>query len=251
MSLTLSQERSPNPSSRRRHPELRALVAAGLIGLSLAGCKTANTRHEIVGAIPDDYRTNHPIVVGEALTTLDVPVGTESGRLTPAMESNIRAFADSFRQSGSNAIAIVTPSGSGNERAASAVGRQLARILEGAGVPSGKIDWRHYPAEPVETQAPVRLAYAHIKAQTRPCGPWEDQASQSSENRHYAAFGCASQQNLAAMVANPMDLLYPRRTTPADGTRRANVLENYREGESTQTDNSREPGSTIAEGVGD
>jgi pilus assembly protein CpaD len=244
MTLTSSLD-----SPRRRHPDLRTLLVAGLIGLSLAGCKT--NRHEIVGAIPDDYRTNHPIVIGEKLTTLDVPVGPETPRLTTAMESNIRAFADGFLRSGSKAIAIVTPTGSGNERAAQAMARQLASVLQGAGIPARKIDYRHYAAEPIESQSPVRLAYAHVRPQTRPCGAWEDQVSQSSENRHYEAFGCATQQNLAAMVDNPMDLLYPRQTSTADGTRRTNVLERYRNGEPTQTDLSREPGSELAEGVGE
>lgn len=239
----------PSDSSRRRTPRLTALVAAGLIGLSLAGCKT--NRHEIVGAIPDDYRTSHPIVVGETLTTLDVPVGPETPHLTHAMKSNIRAFADNFLASGATALAIVTPTGSGNERAAQAMARQLAEVLEHAGVPARKIDYRHYSAEPIEAQAPVRLAYAHIRPQTKPCGPWEDQVAQSSENRHYEAFGCASQQNLAAMVANPMDLLYPRQTQTADGTRRSTVLERYRNGEPTQADLSREPGTELAEGVGE
>ncbi|MBX8814657.1 pilus assembly protein CpaD, partial [Ochrobactrum sp. MR34] len=42
------------------------------ITLALAGC--ANTHHVTVGAIPDDYRTNHPITIQEREKTADIPV---------------------------------------------------------------------------------------------------------------------------------------------------------------------------------
>ena len=71
----------------------------------------------------------------------------------------------------------------------------------------------------------MRLAYNRIAAHTAPCGPWPDQVADTGENRHYAAFGCATQQNLAAMVASPLDLIYPRGLTPADAQRRATVLD--------------------------
>jgi pilus assembly protein CpaD len=49
----------------------------------------------------------------------------------------------------------------------------------------------------------------------------------SYENDQYHNFGCAAQQNLAAMVANPADLVRPQPTAPAHGARRANVIKVY------------------------
>jgi pilus assembly protein CpaD len=48
----------------------------------------------------------------------------------------------------------------------------------------------------------------------------------------YWNFGCATQRNLAAMVANPSDLVQPRGETPAYSARRSVALEKYRKGES-------------------
>ena len=73
---------------------------------------------------------------------------------------------------------------------------------------------------------------------------------QRVQNRHYESFGCATQQNLAAMVDNPLDLLYPRGMTPADAARRATVLDKYRRGESFTSDLSKETGGSVATGVG-
>jgi pilus assembly protein CpaD len=146
---------------------------------------------------------------------------------------------------------VVVPRGSPNERVAKAVGYQVADTLVAAGVRRSAIDFRSYTAGPGENAAPVRIAYAAITAKAAPCGPWTDQSARTGENRHYGAYGCAAQNNLAAIVSNPLDLLYPRGTTPPDAERRSTVLDNYRNGDPTQGDYSREAGGAVAQGVGD
>ena len=51
----------------------------------------------------------------------------------------------------------------------------------------------------------------------------------------YYNLGCASQRNLAAMVANPSDLVQPRPETPAYTGRRTFALDKYRQGQATAT----------------
>jgi pilus assembly protein CpaD len=51
------------------------------------------------------------------------------------------------------------------------------------------------------------------------------------ENQAYWNLGCSTQQNLAASVANPEDLIQPRPETPPLAGRRQNVIEKYRKGE--------------------
>ncbi len=55
------------------------VLAALAIGL-LAGC--ANRDSVTVGSIPDDYRTNHPIVISEKNETLDLPVAASARGIT-------------------------------------------------------------------------------------------------------------------------------------------------------------------------
>jgi pilus assembly protein CpaD len=88
----------------------------------------------------------------------------------------------------------------------------------------------------------VRLAFNHIAATTAPCGPWTDDIMRTETNRHYGSFGCATQQNLAAAVDNPLDLLYPRGLAPADAVRRADVLSKYRTGAKFSSE-TNEPGA--------
>lgn len=245
--MSIQQPLTPDAGALR--PRYRgAVIAAGLF-LALAGCKTVE-EPIIVGSVPDDYRTNHPIAINESLQTMDVPVGVNSAKLPKGVKGNVNGFAQRFVASGADLIAIVTPSGSPNQDAAAYASYEIRDVLVASGVNPRSIDFRSYRAQSGENTAPVRLAYAAVTAQAAPCGPWPDQASRNGENRHYANYGCATQGNLAAIVSNPLDLLYPRGMTPADASRRANVLEKYRTGEPYTSDYSREAAGEVAEGVG-
>ena len=229
-----------------RRPGSAAFVA--LVLPLLAACNV--DRHEIVGSIPDDYRTRHPIVLEEGLATMDVPVATTQGPLPDAVRGNVAGFARGFRSSGSTMLAIVVPSGSPNATAAAATAGQVRQLLQAQGVPAAAIDMRLYPAGAKEANAAVRLAYSRVTAKTDPCGRWPDQTATTFENRNYQNFGCATQQNLAAMAANPLDLMYPRDMTPPDAEKRGEMLKNYRSGNATQSDHGAEGGSVIAKSVG-
>ena len=246
-----------DPTPIRRHCHLLVVAAAGAI---LAGCTHIEPamidRHIIVGSVPEDYRTVHPIAIEEGVETLDVPVGLNSIRLSEGMRGNIAGFVQGYLKSGGVTMAIVTPAGSGDQAAAHGLAGAIQAELVADGIRPGEIQVRSYRAAPSEATAPIRLAYSRIGAHTAQCGPWPDQFNRNPNNRNYYAFGCATQQNLAALVDNPTDLLYPRATTPPDAARRTAVLGNY-EGDpgaptpiGTQSDYSKEPGAAIAQGVG-
>ncbi|MFT6460720.1 MAG: pilus assembly protein CpaD [Maricaulis maris] len=58
------------------------------------------------------------------------------------------------------------------------------------------------------------------------------------DNQHHTNFGCALAVNLAAMVADPRDLVAPRDMEAGDTGRRQTVIEGYREGQSTASERS-------------
>jgi pilus assembly protein CpaD len=212
-----------------------APLAILLLATGLAGC--VGPTYDKTGAIlgPDDYRYTHPILIGQQLATMDIPVGPDVPKLAPRMVGNITGFAQKYRSSGGSTMAVVVPQHSPNARVAKGIAKQATDALVAAGVPRRQIEMRSYPAGSEETEAPVRLAFARVGAHVDGCGQWpaEDQAFwMQTENRGYYNFGCATQQNLAASVANPLDLLYPRGMTPPDATRRATALGNYEKGQS-------------------
>jgi len=67
-------------------------------------------------------------------------------------------------------------------------------------------------------------------AHVNDCRSWPQDMTQTAQNTPYANLGCSTQNNIAAMVADPRDLIRPRPTAPADAMRRSKVFDNYRAG---------------------
>lgn len=215
----------------------RALVM--LAGTALLGGCYATTRADTTNSIPSDYRQRHPITLTEKARTLEVFVGTGRGGLTPTQRAQVLAFAGSWRREGTAGLIIDQPIRSPNARAASDTLHEVRAILAAAGVPGRGMVVRGYDGgtSPV---APIRISYPRVAAQAGPCGLWPQSLGPSYDsgdmsNKPYWNLGCASQRNLAAMVADPADLVQPRAETPAVASRRNVVLDKYRKGESTSS----------------
>ena len=67
-----------------------------------------------------------------------------------------------------------------------------------------------------------------MRAYTDRCGRWPEDIADTSENKQWENFGCSYQNNLAAQVSNPADLLGPRRQTEIDPENRSKVIDVYR-----------------------
>jgi pilus assembly protein CpaD len=206
------------------------VTASVLLATSLlAGCASMKRDHIEVGSIPDDYRTNHPIVLQEHEETLDIPVATTDRKLTVPFRDTIDGFATAYARSGSGAILVHIPVGSANEAAAHRISKEVIAHLQKSGAAGGYITVDRYPAG-TNDAAPLRLTYRSMAAQTGKCGRWPEDILQNTENKHYANFGCSYQNNLAAQIANPADLLQPRGSADIDAARRGKVINDWRGG---------------------
>lgn len=206
----------------------RAAILALAASSLLAGCANRHSIH--VGSTPDDYRTNHPIMIGEKERTLDVAVGASERGATKAQKAAIEGFLHNYDRSAAPVVNIMVPSGSSNAVAASAAADDFARVARRDGVPDNRIVVTAYQAGSAEVAAPVRISYAGIAAQTDKCGRWpDDMTANSQNNKHWANFGCSYQNNLAAQIANPNDLLVPRKPTEIDAENRSGVIDDYRD----------------------
>jgi pilus assembly protein CpaD len=77
-------------------------------------------------------------------------------------------------------------------------------------------------------------------AEAGPCGLWPDDLGPSYdtkhfENRQYYNFGCATQRNFAATIAEPADLVQPRAEGPVYTAKRAASVDKWRKGTSPAT----------------
>ncbi|MEL6505048.1 MAG: CpaD family pilus assembly protein [Pseudomonadota bacterium] len=204
------------------------VLLSSLVGLT--GCAGYSKSHFTVGSTSQQtYKTRHPIIIDEKEQVLDVPVASGSYDLPRATYSAIEGYADTFRRQASGTITIMVPSGSPNESAARNMSHRIIDTIENAGVSRTRVRMARYDASRHGSSAPVRLSYRAVKASVTGCGKWnKDLAVDTSENKEYHNFGCATQNNLAAQVANPADLLGPRGMTPIDPVRRNNIIDTYR-----------------------
>lgn len=215
---------------RLRRQSLNRLLPTAIVlsAALLAGCASKDA--VTTAAIPDDYRTRHPIVLTEAEHVLDVPVASGDRALTMSVRDNIRGFAQDYASKSKGTVQIMVPRGSANAGAAAVLRKDVRATLVNAGVPNRRIIETGYHAAGSGDAAPIRLAFVSTTAVTNPCGQWpEDLAVNTIENRQYYNFGCATQANLAAQIANPMDLVGPRGMTPIDAERRATAIQDYRD----------------------
>lgn len=213
---------------------IAAAVALAASAMLLSACGNSQLT---TGSIPDDYRTRHPIVLADGESTLDVPVAAGDVRLSSGMKDMVRGFAQNFTASPAGVMQVQVPYGSYNAGAAQHLASDIRRTLTEAGVKPHKILMTSYAASPNGDAAPIRLAFTTTRAMTSPCGEWPaDLSNDTFGNRNWYNFGCASQNNLAAQVANPTDLIAPRGMTPIDATQRAKVISDYRTGGSSDSD---------------
>jgi len=213
-----------------------------LIGLSAAlGACTGYTGEVVTASVPTNYRLRHPIAVQEANRSIVVFVGHGRGGLTAPQRTDIRGLAQTWLHEGTGAIVVDVPIDTPNARAAASAFREIRSVLAASGVPARAITMHNYHPDDPQTFATIRVNYPKITAVAGPCGVWPDDLGPNidnpayNENKPYHNFGCATQRNLAAMVANPADLEQPRPETPAYNPRRDIAFDRYRKGNPTTT----------------
>jgi pilus assembly protein CpaD len=217
---------------------LRAAIVAGY-GILVCGCQTDQQQIAGVPNAPFDYRQRHPITVTEAEHTMQLFIGANRASLTPSQRAQVLAFAQSWKSEATGGVLIDLPTGTVNEQASAGAMHEIQSILAATGVPPNAMMVRTYEAGQ-RSFATVRITYPKITAQAGPCGLWPEDIGPSATARHFENqqdwnFGCSGQHNLAVMVENPEDLVQPRAETPAYTMRRTQVVDKYRQGQSTAT----------------
>jgi pilus assembly protein CpaD len=220
------------------------LAVLGLT-LLLAGCQHDNV--EYTGSVyPSDYRDRHPIRLTDGDRTLQILVGAGRSGLTATQRAQVASLGSDWRREGTGYISIETPAGAVNSGAARQTVREIRSLLKFAGVDPRATRVRSYRQAYHDDLGAIRVTYTRIQAEAGPCGEWPDNLGPGvvgkeryplpiSENRPYWNFGCATQHNLAAAVANPEDLVQPRAETPAYASRRQTVIDKYAKGNDPST----------------
>jgi len=194
---------------------------------TLTACQTTTNLESVQSS---SYTSRHPIVVTNDVMTMRVQGRKNQRGLSGIQRERIAAFVSSYKDSGAGPFRIRAPSSAANDVAAASRVAEVRRIIERNAIPRSRVRMVNYYPRKRRGASPVVLSYRHYRAIANKCGAWPESDTITYENKPSWSFGCATQNNLAAMIANPRDLIKPRNGAPADAQRRDKVFAKYREG---------------------
>jgi len=205
---------------------MKIALTALAMGLGLAACSTT----------PQGLDLPQPTAEAELFRS-EMVIDPRDNGLTWAQQNQLAAIATEYKSRGHGPLVISYPQGAGNEQAAMLAISNARSFLYEEGLNWQQISGGAYHAEGQQNGALI-FSFTRYRAVAPDCPQgWGDMASEF-DNQHNARFGCFMATNLAAMVADPRDLIAPRTMETGDTARRQTVLDGYRRGESTASERS-------------
>lgn len=204
-------------------PTVRLASVAGVLIptlLLLAACSSDLASFDDT-YVPQAVEENYPIKVVERPVKLQVQA-KESG-LQPADANQVIRFARKAAVRATTSVTIAYASGS---RSGKQGAEQAAAIFVRQGVARSSIVMSPYGGWDNQ----VTLSVGMKVAETKPCGDWSQNLRGNQFNESGPNFGCAVQQNMAAMVTDPEDFEHSKPTTPAQMAGQSSALDSYNNG---------------------
>lgn len=192
------------------------LAAPMLASLLILGACSSNALDD--GPIVATSADLHRPVVTQEIARLDI--APPYNGVSAADAGPIAAFLREHRAIGHGPLLISAPGGEGP-----AIADGVAAIANNMGLPAPEMAL----TAPVAGAA-YSLSFVRYVAQIEQCGLVWESLGQMPRSEAWTNFGCATNANLAAMIADPADLIGPRVMGPADAQRGTTVLQSYRTG---------------------
>lgn len=185
----------------------------------------------------------HPISVDTQVVTMTMDLEPGAQELSSIDTARLKAFADAYLTDGHGPLSITAPSGSGDDSSEAAA--EIRQSLNDVGVPWSRLSGATYRTG--DSNGEVVLSFTHYVATPSECGDWRGLRARSYRNLRAPNYGCATQNNLAAVIADPRDLVSPSAIAPRDSLRRSVVFDTYRSGEVTSASRDSEIEAEISE----
>lgn len=182
------------------------------LATSLAGCTGAAYSNRSLESV-------HQPVVRNNIYQFDL--ATTNGELPPSEEGRLQGWFDAMGVRYGDRIAIEDPSVYGSERAQatvrSMVGRRGLLVSNDVPVTTGAVPPGH-----------VRVVITRASATVPGCPNWDSKSAINVANATSSNYGCATNSNLAAMVADPNDLIKGARNESSDPAAATRAIKTYR-----------------------
>ncbi|HVW72371.1 MAG TPA: CpaD family pilus assembly protein [Rhizomicrobium sp.] len=211
---------------------------AAVLSMLVAGsCSVANDG----ATISEDGARNHPIMVEPSYRELKVQFAGETEGMNPEDAVKFDAFVADYRAHGNGSLGISVPDGAASRAAITFFAERAAA----SGISRDKILVSTHGASSGDYR--VDISYIAYSAHADSCGDWSENLAFTAENQTMPNFGCAVQHNIAAMIADPRDLVSPRPFDTADGNRAATVIDNYEQGKPTAAQKTQDQSAAVSD----
>ncbi|HMO76675.1 MAG TPA: CpaD family pilus assembly protein [Sphingopyxis sp.] len=192
--------------------KLASLTALAL-ATTLAGCTGSAHSNRSLDSV-------HQPIVRNSIYHFDV--ATSGSELPPSEQGRLQGWFDAMGIRYGDRIAIEDPSLYGNSGAQAAIRAMVERrgllLSDAVPVTTGAI-------APGSVRVVVTRATAHVPG----CPDWASKSSINVGNATSSNYGCATNSNLAAMVADPNDLIKGATTDRNDPAAATRPIQTYRE----------------------
>lgn len=183
------------------------------LSASLAGCTGTAYSNRSLDSV-------HQPVVRNAIHQFDV--AASSGELAPSEQSRLQGWFDAMGVRYGDRISIEDPSVYGATSAQATVRSMVARrgllVSDVVPVTTGAVPQGH-----------LRVIITRASAFVPGCPDWSSKSSINTANATSANYGCATNSNLAAMVADPNDLIKGARSDGNDPSMATRAIKTFRE----------------------
>ncbi len=191
--------------------QARTLFAIAALGLTVAGCGTKNRGLESV----------HQPVVSRTDYVIDVATGYDG--LADGEEQRLNGWFESLKLGYGDRVAVDgggrSTSGVARDAISEAAARYGLLVDENAPIISGEI-----------APGALRVVVSRTKATVPGCPDFSRTAGENFDQHSGSNYGCGVNSNLAAMIANPQDLILGRSTDGVtDATSANKAIKSYRD----------------------
>jgi pilus assembly protein CpaD len=189
--------------------------------VTLVGCDSMRELDR-PGFKPIEAQLLHPISADIQRVSLDVHVIRGDAGFSGAEHFEVIKFVRHYRRDGRGPLDIAVPN-----RGSGPPSRTLAKLgdaIKSAGIDRQRvrIHDRH------DGRAIVTMSFDRLVAVAPvACRDWSDDVARRPETGPYNNFGCATQRNLANMIADPTDIVVPALEAPRGSDRRAATFKDY------------------------
>jgi pilus assembly protein CpaD len=220
------------------------IVLAGASLLVLGACAQSAEQVSL------SNRLHTQIQAQEVTAELKLDAVAAGEKLGSTERQAVKYFAAAYQDEGHGAVIISRPSNGPDDVAAMRAASDARAIMLAEGIDSQYITEGPYDASGARA-APLVISYRTYEAVVPNCpdvSAWD--FAWTGTNSPLPSFGCAVATNLAAMIADPSDLVGEQRMDAPDAMRRGVVLTKYRNGEKTSAERNQDANGSISSAVG-